>query len=77
MRLALNRIILAALLAAGCIAPAVLSQERGKIARPVDTEKSFERSAFQAEHHQVWTRAARPRLALRRLRGLPRRRRAG
>ena len=32
-----------------------LAQERGKIARPVDTEKSFERSTFQADEHKVWT----------------------
>ena len=32
-----------------------LAQEGGKIARPVDTEKSFERSTFQADEHKVWT----------------------
>jgi hypothetical protein len=55
MRAALNRIILAALLATGCLAPAVLPHGKGKIARPVDTERSFERSTFQADDYQVWT----------------------
>ena len=50
-----NLIILAALLVNGCLATLTLGQERGKIARPVDTEKSFERSTFQAEEHQVYT----------------------
>jgi len=49
-----TRIILAAFLAAGP-SNLALAQERGKIARPVDTEKSFERSTFQAHEHQVWT----------------------
>ena len=50
-----NRIILAVLLVIGCAAKLTLGQEKGKIARPVDTEKSFERSTFQADEHQVWT----------------------
>ena len=49
-----NRIISAVLLVIGC-ATLTLGQEKGKIARPVDTEKSFERSTFQADEHQVWT----------------------
>jgi len=49
------RIILAVLLAAGCPLNLALAQERGKIARPVDSEKSFDRSTFQADEHRVWT----------------------
>ena len=44
-----------ALLVAGCLAKPALTQERGKIAPPVDTERSSERSTFQADEHQVWT----------------------
>ena len=55
MRSVPNRIILAVLLVIGCAAKLTLAQEKGKIARPVDTEKSFERSTFQADEHQVWT----------------------
>lgn len=55
MRSVPNRIILALVLASGCLAKPVLAQEKGKIARPVDTEKSFERSTFQADEQRVWT----------------------
>ena len=55
MRSVPNRIILAILLVIGCAVKLTLGQEKGKIARPVDTEKSFERSTFQADEHQVWT----------------------
>jgi len=55
MRSVPNHIILAVLLATGCLAKPVLAQEKGKIARPVDTEKSFERSTFQADEQRVWT----------------------
>lgn len=55
MRSVAKRIILAILLAAGGVAKPALAQERGKIARPVDTERSFERSNFQADEHRVWT----------------------
>jgi len=48
-----TRIVLAVLLASP--SNLGLAQERGKIARPVDTEKSFERSTFQADEHKVWT----------------------
>jgi hypothetical protein len=50
-----NVIILAVLLVNGGLAKLALGQESGKIARPVDTEKSFERSTFQADEHQVYT----------------------
>jgi hypothetical protein len=51
-----NRIILAVLLLIiECAGTLTLGQEKGKIARPVDSEKSFERSTFQADEHQVWT----------------------
>ena len=43
------------MLVTACSAKLALGQESGKIARPVDTEKSFERSTFQADEHQVWT----------------------
>jgi hypothetical protein len=49
-----NLIILAILPAFGGLAKLTLGQERGKIAPPVDTEKSFERSTFQADKHQVY-----------------------
>ena len=55
MRSVPNLIILAVLLGNGCLATLTLGQERGKIARPVDTEKSFERSTFQADEHHVYT----------------------
>jgi hypothetical protein len=48
-------ILLSVLFAAGCLAAPTFAQERGKITRPVDTEKSFERSSFQADEHRVWT----------------------
>ena len=41
-------------LLAGCLAKSGLTQESGKIPRPVDSEKSFERSTFQAEEYRVW-----------------------
>jgi PEGA domain-containing protein len=50
-----NLIILSALLVNGGLGKLALGQERGKIAPPVDTEKSFERSTFQADEHQVYT----------------------
>jgi hypothetical protein len=55
MRSAPKCVVLAFLLAAGWLAKPALTQERGKIAPPVDTERSFERSTFQADQHQVWT----------------------
>ena len=55
MRSVSNLIILGLLLVIGSGATLTMSQEKGKIARPVDTEKSFERSTFQADEHQVWT----------------------
>jgi hypothetical protein len=36
------------------MAKLAFGQEGGKIAAPVDTEKSFERSTFQADQHQVY-----------------------
>ena len=50
-----NFIILVAFLFNGGLAELAFGQERGKIAPPVDTEKSFERSTFQADEHQVYT----------------------
>ena len=47
--------ILAVLLVIGSLGNQTLGQEKGKIARPVDSEKSFERSTFQADQHQVYT----------------------
>ena len=55
MRSAANFIILNILFVTSCSARLAFGQESGKIARPVDTEKSFERSTFQADEHQVWT----------------------
>jgi PEGA domain-containing protein len=55
MKSVFNLIILSALLVNGGLANLALCQERGKIAPPVDTEKSFERSTFQADEHQVYT----------------------
>jgi hypothetical protein len=49
-----NLIILVALLFNGGLAKLTLGQERGKIAPPVDTEKSFERSTVQADEYQVY-----------------------
>jgi PEGA domain len=54
MKVLLDRTIMAALVA-GCFSIPVAAQERGKIARPVDTERSFERSTFEADEHRVWT----------------------
>lgn len=48
-------IILAVGLATGCLTATSLAQEKGKIALPVDTEKPFERSTFEADEHKVWT----------------------
>lgn len=50
-----SRIVLLVWFVAGCLPTPLFAQERGKIARPVDTEKSFERSTFQADEHRVWT----------------------
>ena len=55
MRFAPNLRILAVLLVIGSLGNQTLGQEKGKIARPVDSEKSFERSTFQADQHQVYT----------------------
>ncbi len=56
MRFVLNFRILAVLLVViGGLGNRALGQEKGKIARPVDSEKSFERSTFQADQHQVYT----------------------
>jgi PEGA domain len=54
MRSAPNFIILKVLLVTACMAKLAFGQEGGKIAAPVDTEKSFERSTFQADQHQVY-----------------------
>lgn len=54
MRFAANFIILNILFVTSCSAKLAFGQESGKIARPVDTEKSFERSTFQADQHQVY-----------------------
>jgi hypothetical protein len=55
MKSVFKLIILAALLIHGALPKLAFGQERGKIAPPVDTEKSFERSTFQADEHQVYT----------------------
>ena len=55
MKFAFSLRILAVFLIVGSLGNQTLGQERGKIARPVDTEKSFERSTFQADQHQVYT----------------------
>ena len=56
MRFAYNLRILAVLSGRiGSLGNQTLGQEKGKIARPVDSEKSFERSTFQADQHQVYT----------------------
>lgn len=55
MRSVPKLIILATLLINAGLSNLGLGQERGKIARPVDSEKSFERSTFQADQHQVYT----------------------
>jgi hypothetical protein len=54
MRSAPNFVILKVLLVTACMAKLAFGQEGGKIAAPVDTEKSFERSTFQADQHQVY-----------------------
>jgi hypothetical protein len=55
MRFAYNLKILAVFLVVGSLENQTLGQEKGKIARPVDSEKSFERSTFQAGQHEVYT----------------------
>jgi len=55
MRSTHNRIAMAVLLASSWFASSTLAQENGKIARPVDTKKSFERSTFQADDQRVWS----------------------
>ncbi len=55
MRFAPNLRILAVLVVIGSLGNQTLGQEKGKIARPVDSEKSFGRSTFQADQHQVYT----------------------
>ena len=55
MRFAYNLKILAVFLVVGSLGNQTLGQEKGKIARPVDSEKSFERSTFQAGQHEVYT----------------------
>ena len=49
------RILAVLLIIIGGLGNRALGQERGKIARPVDSEKPFERSTFQADQHQVYT----------------------
>ncbi|MCI0420778.1 MAG: PEGA domain-containing protein [Acidobacteria bacterium] len=49
-----NGKLLAIFLAGCCLHDEVRAQDKGKIARPVDTERSFERSTFQANQHRVW-----------------------
>src|SRR5262245_21098246 len=51
----LKKYFVFAILFAGCLAKSDLAQESGKITRPVDSEKSFERSTFQADEYRVWT----------------------
>src|SRR5688500_10271611 len=55
MRVVLNFRILAVLLVMVGLGSRTVGQERGKIARPVDSEKSFERATFQADQHHVYT----------------------
>ena len=55
MKFAFSLKILAVFLMVGSLGNQTLGQEKGKIARPVDSEKSFERSTFQADQHQVYT----------------------
>jgi hypothetical protein len=51
----MNFRILGVFLVIVCLGTPALGQEKGKIARPVDSEKSFERSTFQADQHQIYT----------------------
>ena len=57
MRSVLNLIIIILAIGLANLGPAkpTLGQERGKIAPPVDTEKPFERSTFQADERQVYS----------------------
>ena len=55
MRLLPNFGILAVLLVTMGLGNRALGQERGNTARPADSERSFERSTFQADQHQVYT----------------------
>src|SRR5262245_18244650 len=48
-------VLMALLLVTGALAQPELAQEKDKIALPVDSEKSFERSTFPSDEHQVWT----------------------
>ena len=48
-------LMLAVSLTVGYLVNPALAQDRGTIARPVDPQKSFERSTFQADENQVWT----------------------
>jgi hypothetical protein len=48
-----NRFLLAALISVW-LHGSLLAQEKGKIARPVDSDRSFETATFQADDEQVW-----------------------
>ncbi len=55
MKLLPPGIMLTVSLTVGYLVNPALAQDRGTIARPVDPQKSFERSTFQADENQVWT----------------------